>query len=138
MDIWQQLDATEVTKSTSTALIPPGEYQAVITDVSVKSGSFPDDDTTEISVEYSLTTEGFTNRKCWFNSKLGAKSSPKQMAFVKGQICTMAGVTTTSGDPLGVLQSCKGNTVAITIKHEPGFKDASKMYLRVFCNEKIG
>lgn len=135
MDIWSKLDQTEV--ATTSALIPVGEYTAIISDISIKEGSFPDEDTTEISVEYSLTTEGLENRKAWFNTKLGPKSSEKQLSFVKGQICKMAGVETTAGDPLGVLQHCKGNSVGITIKHEPGFKDNTKTYSKVFCNEKL-
>lgn len=133
-ELWDKIDKAEATKVVP-QLLPEGTYEAIVTNVSVKEIPFPE--AVEFSVEFSLTTEGFENRKCWFNGIINDQSSAKKVSFYKGMICKLAGVDTTAGNPMEVLMGCKGNSVSIDLKHTPGKKDPTKTYLNVYVNEKI-
>lgn len=135
MSLWDKVDQAEATKSTG-AILPEGTYTAQITDVTVKDVTFPE--AVEFSVEYSITDEGYQNRKCWLNGHIDDETSAKKVSFLKGQICKMAGVDSTNGNPMETLIGAKGNTVLIDIKHRAGIKDPSKTYANVYVNEKIG
>lgn len=132
MDLWNKLDTTVVETKTYT-LLPEGDYNAEVTDITIKD----DPNEKEFDVEFTITQGDFTGRKCWFSSKIDAGTSDKKLAFVKGTICRLAGVQTTDGNPLAVLSGVKGNAVEITIKHTQGIKDSSKTYLNVYVNKTI-
>lgn len=128
MDIWSKMDAVELKPVTNTPL-PEGDYTAEITDVEIKEDIFG----IGISVEFTML-EPNPGRKAWFSSKLDENSSPAKLGFVKRQICAMAGVESTNGNPVEVLAGVKGNNVSLTVKHAVGTKDPSKTYVNVYVN----
>lgn len=132
MDLWNKLDQTEAQTTTFT-LLPEGNYNAEVTDVTIKD----DPNEKEFDVEFTITQGDFTGRKCWFSSKIDAGTSDKKLALIKGQICKLGGVQTTGGNPLAILSNVKGNAVEITVKHTQGIKDPSKTYLNVYVNKTI-
>jgi hypothetical protein len=131
MDLWSKLDAVEPMKTGSFELLPEGKYNAEITDVTIKD----DPEEKEFDVEFTITGPSHTGRKCWMSSRLDATTSDKKLAFIKGQICKMAGVSTTGGNPLAILSQVKGNSVKVSIKHSQGIKDPSKTYANVYVDD---
>lgn len=127
MSIWQKLDQVETAKTEYT-IIPEGLYKATVTDIEVKEDIFQ----TSISVEFTITGDEQKGRKCWWSSRMSEESSPKALSFIKGQICRLAKVESTNGDPLNILTGCNSNECEIEIKHSPGIKDPSKTYLNVY------
>lgn len=127
MSLWDKLDQAESTKNEYT-LVAEGVYAATVTDIEVKEDIFE----TKITVEFTLTDGEFNGRKVWWSSKLTDQSSPKALSFVKGQICKLAKVDSTNGDPLNILTGCNGNECEIEVKHSPGIKDPSKTYLNIY------
>ncbi len=132
MDLWNKLDAT-VAQTTTFTLLPEGEYNAEVTDVTIKD----DPNEKEFDVEFTITDGDFAGRKCWFSSKIDAGTSDKKLAFIKGQICKLGGVQTTGGNPLAILSNVKGNAVNITVKHTESTKTPGKMFLNVYVNKTI-
>jgi len=137
MDIWNAIDNADATAGLKEfTMLPEGQYKAEVTDVEIKEDIFQ----ISLSVEFTITEGEMTGRKCWMNSVLSeeiALSNPTRLSMVKAQICKLAGTDTTGGEPAEVLAGCKGNTVSITIKHNPSKKDASKIYANVYVNEKL-
>lgn len=133
MSIWERMDAQTVTSKASMGPLPEGNYEAIITDVEIKEDPFA----TNLSVEFTVDSGENKGRKCWFNTKLDDQTSDKKLAFVKGQICKMAGVDSTGGDPMTVLANVKLNKVLIDVKHTPSTKDPSKTFTNVYVNACI-
>lgn len=127
MSLWDKLDTAEVTKSEYT-IIPEGTYNATVTDIEVKEDIFK----TSISVEFTITSDELKGRKCWWSSRMSEESSPKALSFIKGQICKLAKVESTNGDPLNVLTGCMGRECEIQVKHSPSTKGDGKTYTNIY------
>lgn len=133
MDLWNKLDQAEATESKSFELLPEGKFTAEVTNVEIKD----DELSKEFDIEFTITGPTHVGRKCWFSSKIDENTSDKKLAFIKRQVCNLAGTTTTGGNPMGILSNVKGNTVKITTKHVQGTKDANKTYLNVYVDDMI-
>jgi hypothetical protein len=134
MSVWNKVDAAEVvTNKKDFGPLPDGSYEAEVTDVEIKEDVFG---AVKISVEFTLTKE-HEGRKCWFNTQLSETTSDKAFAFFKKQVCKLAGVESTNGDPQTVLANCKGNTVMITTKNVESTKTPGKMFTNVYVDECV-
>lgn len=131
MDLWNKLDQAQAMETKSFELLPEGKFTAEVTDVTITD----DENEKGFDVEFTITGPSHQGRKCWFSSTIDANTSDKKLAFIKGQICKLAGTNTTGGNPLQVLANVKGNNVKITTKHTQGIKDPSKTYLNVYVDD---
>lgn len=131
MDLWNKLDKAEATEAKSFELLPEGKFTAEVSNVTIKD----DQDSKEFEVEFTITGPTHAGRKCWLSSKIDETTSDKKLSFIKGQICKLGGVKTTSGNPMAILSNVNGNHVKITIKHTQSTKDPSKIFLNVYVDE---
>jgi len=130
-----RFENAEAMKMEPMTKLPAGDYKAKITDIEIKNETFPEQ--TKISVEFTVDEGEFVGRKTWWNTTLSDKTTDKAFSFIKGQICKMAGVESTAGNPLETLQNAKMNLCEITLSYKPGVKDPSKEYAQVFTNKMI-
>lgn len=135
MSYLDKLEGATVTEKTQYVLVPEGEYKAQVTDVEIKEESFPPSH--KIAVEYTIEDGDMKGQTISWMTTIDDKTSDKKMSFVKGQICAMAGVSSTNGKSFEVLASARGNMVEITVKHEAGYKDPSKTYAKAYVNKMI-
>lgn len=132
MNFLERFENTEIQKVTAFEKLPAGEYSVTVSNVELKEDTFPE--ALKISVEFTVAEGEHAGRKTWWNGKLSDDTSDKAMAFIKGQICRIAGVESTNGDIPGTLNSAVGRTVDISLQYKPGTKDPSKEYPSVFVN----
>jgi hypothetical protein len=130
-----RFENVEAMKSEPMERLPEGTYKAKISDIEIKEQAFPE--ATKISVEFTVDDGEFTGRKTWWNTTLSEQTTDKAFSFIKGQICKMAGVDSTNGNPLDTLTNARGNVCEIDLTYKPGTKDPSKTYAQVYTNKMI-
>lgn len=128
----------EATITENFSKLPTGDYTAKITDIDIKEENYQGLDQTKLSVELTITKpEQFAGRKTWWNTTLSEKTTDKAFSFIKGQICKMAGIESTMGNPIEALTASNGNDVEINLTYKPSLKDPNKEYPQVFFVKKV-